>query len=483
MAASDTPALEREVFILGAGFSKAVSSCMPLTDDLGNQAHQRGAFQLTPSRRSPAFRGGQFEAWLSRRAEPQPYLGAADTLAYQAVFARTTEIIAEILDERVTQVLGGRLPVWLGELISIWHLRESHVLTFNYDPLVECALDTLKLRDWRTGARVSWASVLNYLPEGKGGQSLGELDGNVPPQPTFRLWKLHGSLNWWWTPGDASGATVRRVRLPGVFGAAEPVGSDEAHWSAPGRERFIVPPAALKSGYYGNPVTREIWQQAYAALRGASRLTLMGYSLPQTDLSTSGMIAEALASGTTKQLNIVDLAEGGGDIPGRLNLVSEGGWELHTDHCGQDAVQSYSADLVRAAAKEAAAQVSALSGCPDTSLYVHWGPIGEMDPEGRSAAIVAFNWDAQRRTAIFTSERLGTEQRATASRTGFNGSLDRPVALSDLRPALEKAERLVVQVPGIAREVSIIDVQQRHFDLGHGNGDWLRLVPAGPCSD
>lgn len=161
-------------------------------------------------------------------------------------------MIAEILDERVAAVLSQPLPVWLGELISIWHLRQSHVVTFNYDPLVECAFETLRLYDWRQNTRFQWGSLINYSPEGKAGASYGEMGNSAAPHPSFRLWKLHGSLNWWWTPGDSTGATVRRVRLPGTFGAAKPLEPDEARWSVPGRERFIVPPAALKSAYVDN---------------------------------------------------------------------------------------------------------------------------------------------------------------------------------------------------------------------------------------
>lgn len=68
MSEANTTAATNEVFILGAGFSRAISDRMPLTDELGNLALNRGIF---PPETAP-FQGGQFEAWLSRRAEPQP---------------------------------------------------------------------------------------------------------------------------------------------------------------------------------------------------------------------------------------------------------------------------------------------------------------------------------------------------------------------------------------------------------------------------
>lgn len=67
-----------------------------------------------------------------------------------------------------------------------------------------------------------------------------------------------------------------------------------------------MPPSALKSSYYGNPVTREIWSSAHGALRESSKVVLMGYSLPLTDLSTAGLIASALEAGNVALIDIVD---------------------------------------------------------------------------------------------------------------------------------------------------------------------------------
>jgi len=62
----------------------------------------------------------------------------------------------------------------------------------------------------------------------------------------------------------------------------------------PGREPFIVPPSATKSGYYRNPLTRELWRTAFEALHAAGRISLVGYSLPPADLVMSGMLASAI---------------------------------------------------------------------------------------------------------------------------------------------------------------------------------------------
>ncbi len=174
-----------EVFILGAGFSRAISLHLPLTDELGNLVLERDPESLGRTDARSHFENGTFETWLSRRAEPQPYLTAAQTLANQAIFARGTNLVAEVLDKRVSQAVSTVMPTWLGELVSLWHLRESNILTFNYDTLVECAFETMAFWDWRTRKRFSWASLINYSPDGRAGGSVGEVGGVTPPHPPF----------------------------------------------------------------------------------------------------------------------------------------------------------------------------------------------------------------------------------------------------------------------------------------------------------
>jgi len=104
------------------------------------------------------------------------------------------------------------------------------------------------------------------------------------PASTFRLVKLHGSVDCWWVDGDATGATI--VRVPGGGWGPKHLAQDER---PPGRTPFIVPPAAGKSHFYRNPLTRELWQRAAGALRTAER----------TDLVTGGMFGDCLRGRNT----------------------------------------------------------------------------------------------------------------------------------------------------------------------------------------
>ncbi|UAJ79804.1 hypothetical protein IT072_01595 [Leifsonia sp. ZF2019] len=466
----------REVFILGAGFSRAVSSRLPVTDELGNEVIQRDPTRLGRSVGKQRFAGGSFETWLSRRAEAQPYLTAEQNLESQSIFARGTRLIGEVLDQRVGEALASPMPAWLGELISLWHHRSSSVLTFNYDTLIECAFQTMRFWDWRHRTSFQWGSILNYTPEGKGGLSYAESDGTGAPHPSFRLRKLHGSLNWFWSPGDTAGATVRRARLPGDFMSPNPIPEDEMHWIAPGRERFIVPPAALKSSYYQNPIVREIWQRSNEALQEADVITLMGYSVPVTDLSTTGMLAEALQNGG-KEVRIVDAYPRAESDPtsvaARVRNLAGPNTTIENRGCGEAVVADYVERLVAEAGNQLVADLASTDQPRTAALHVDWG---EASGLGRAAAVVDVRRNAD--TITVTTDPLSNETRAFESRRGSEGHRAIPKSLQDLLDLIEGSSRILVRVPGGDREATAIHAEPRPYDTGHSN-EWLQLVTAG----
>jgi hypothetical protein len=88
-----------EVFVLGSGFSRALSPEMPLTDELGSQVAARLGLDLT-------FEGGDFEVWLSRLAEDQLDLTQSENLANRAQFAKASGIVASVLAEAEEEAIG-----------------------------------------------------------------------------------------------------------------------------------------------------------------------------------------------------------------------------------------------------------------------------------------------------------------------------------------------------------------------------------------
>ena len=211
-----------EVVVLGAGFSKAILDVMPTADELGQLATEAAGIVDAPK-----FADGRFEVWLSRLAELQPDLSAAQNSENNAKFTRLIESLYEVMIGAQEQVQ--EIPDWAARLMTVLHYGKSVVITFNYDTLVERIIESIPLWDFSVGGG-SVSAYQGVTPriglsrDREGNIGWLNLIGDVPAlpapkrsqerlAPSFRLLKLHGSLNWFWVPGDASGATLNSWNL------------------------------------------------------------------------------------------------------------------------------------------------------------------------------------------------------------------------------------------------------------------------------
>jgi hypothetical protein len=194
--------------ILGAGFSKAVSGHMPLTDKLGDEVLARLKAVGVDLTARP-YRGSGFEAWLSRLAEPQPDLSLTENQENRGLFLRISELLREVVIDAELAVLAEPLPWWLQRMVGAWHFSGTRaVITFNYDLLVEHAVRSAALWD-QDNIRLSADSILRFGPKPpyvwKEGFSTGPKRGR-----TFQLLKLHGSVDSFWVPDDTTGVSINR---------------------------------------------------------------------------------------------------------------------------------------------------------------------------------------------------------------------------------------------------------------------------------
>lgn len=282
----------RTVYLLGAGFSRALSSKMPVTDELGAEVLALLGDALG-SNVVPEFQadGLTFETWLSWLAERQPYEDEAEFLADQSLFTRVQVKIAELLT-RAQESAVVNLPSWLDELVDLAHHEACAVITLNYDTLLESAVNGRGYRDARSGEVLEDHDVVVGFPNGRGIGHIG-LAG-FSNYKTMRVHKLHGSVDWFAVPGDRSGATLERI--PRRSGSD----ADEYRATVGGRSAFIVPPTATKGSYFDNPKTRFIWQEARRHLQQADRIVLIGYSLPITDAAIASLLSRGLSGGQAR---------------------------------------------------------------------------------------------------------------------------------------------------------------------------------------
>jgi hypothetical protein len=345
---------------------------MPLTDELGHAALHVLRDQLPPRLAlSQLPRGLNFEAWLSQLASDQPYLSDGDNAQNKAAFLLLSGAIAEVLGDRVSEVLASEYPEWLLQFVSAAHHSQATVITFNYDPLIECmvATPTGILGDpshygelWNG---VSWTELTGGLPPwAPGGARVGSQRAE-----TLRLLKLHGSLNWYWRSGDASGISVARRSLPGYFGSPLPYTEEERRREVPGRVPFVVPPAASKSEYYSDPIVKEMWTQAAERLSSADRVALVGYSLPVTDVTFSNMLRESIGARSCS-VDVVDFDP----VPVRDRLVALGIDEarITMQAPGPTAVEGFVTQWLRLMSANALQQLRDDS-TTDARIVLAWG--------------------------------------------------------------------------------------------------------------
>jgi hypothetical protein len=344
-----------DAFILGAGFSKAISASMPLTQELGQQCidqlkhvhESRGKPDGSPIRPDehsdhcdgiscdgttplPTFQSGalNFEEWLSTLAEPQPFHLQPENARRQALFSELTGSVALNIDQAEARAVEGHTPPeWLARLVTGWHAKPSNVVTFNYDTLVEATVDRLGLREPGTNRIFSHAEVGPALIPAVN-QWTHWSPMRVPAVESFSYMKLHGSTHWYWDEITKAADSIVQVGVRHEWGPLQPAFTDDnRRFRAPGKVPMIVPPVTVKDQYFGNPIIRNLWHDAYWGLGMARRIFVFGYSLPAGDTLVRSMLAEVLSN---KDVWIVNPDA---DVADRFDALKPG--KLHRDFAGE----------------------------------------------------------------------------------------------------------------------------------------------------
>ncbi len=313
----------QDVFILGAGFSMAIApDYMPSTDVLGQRAIDQLAGAHKASRRihsdtcdgiscdEPRLVGGKppggnFEVWLSRLAQTQPYLEQSENDRSHTLFAEVSSAVASQICQSTVDACIHVHPdsnEWLPRLIRAWHDRKAEVITFNYDTLIEACLAGCHLplsytssdlwvevpsRGW-PNYRLVGPSIVSHWAESEGAG-----DRRYMPVRTFRLYKLHGSIHWYWDDASRSADSMVEIGLPVGWNDSEAEHEWLPQHRAPGKVPIIVPPTVSKNAFFDNPKIQLLWRSALKVLRNASRIFVVGYSMPEHDLLVSSMLLEA----------------------------------------------------------------------------------------------------------------------------------------------------------------------------------------------
>jgi hypothetical protein len=275
-----------DVFILGAGFSKAVSRFMPVLTELSHDVSE-GLVEKSPTKTLGKSLFAQFpkniELWMTYLAQSHPWLSEAENLRNRAAFSDMAQEVNECLSSRTKQTVAENCPDWLTRLVTKWHDTQTPVLSLNYDTLVERCAVQQKLR------------CLNIYPIplvhilGRQGVILSG------GRRSLSLYKLHGSINWRYSGAtEPIGETIYYIDVAG-WKMESPDNQQEQ--AASDKVPFIVPPLTEKGPFFHHETVRSMWRQGGDALESADRIFILGYSLPQADLTMRYFLMDKARAG------------------------------------------------------------------------------------------------------------------------------------------------------------------------------------------
>jgi NAD-dependent SIR2 family protein deacetylase len=166
--------------------------------------------------------------------------------------------------------------------------RNDTVITFNYDLVLDDALR-------RIGIEPEYHIPAEFLSAAE----------DATPRGTFSVLKLHGSTNW----GVCAACNKSVVLLP-TKATASPAQFRTLRCRKCQAQKYhplLIPPSWDKSEY--GRIMQSVWTKAVEELTSATRICIIGYSMPETDAFFKYLLTLALSENhQLYKLIVVDLS-------------------------------------------------------------------------------------------------------------------------------------------------------------------------------
>ena len=293
-----------DVFVLGAGFSKAISGTMPTLQQLSE------SILPTLQDRDPTLAnrlvrmGKNVELWMSYLSQPQPWLRVEQNQYNASVAGVIRRLLRSRIDDLVTETR--TVPEWVRALVAKWHRQQTTVLTLNYDTLVERVARGVMVRESDGTERGLlpcdlYPSYFGYA----GARAFGAW--SPTEVKTLALLKLHGSTNWHYSgQPNFYGETILWTKTATIESESERQEEVRQSMQVADKEILIIPPVTEKTTYFKNETVGRLWRDAAEALSGARRVVVIGYSLPECDFGMRAFLGTVIQKSGVEVL-VVDI--------------------------------------------------------------------------------------------------------------------------------------------------------------------------------
>ena len=291
-----------DAFLLGAGFSKAVCSTMPTMRELYDLLKPSLNDPDGPTKEAYEYASGNAETLLSYYAIPSPQDDRIQLLKKKQVTAYLEDKIGRIISHKEEEGATLGLNPLAGRLLSKWHDEKTHVLTTNYDTIIERIAAEGKYPTQGGKKQGLHDQILYPIPISTALSRYGTAVLGSTRHETFTIYKLHGSTTWFKSDTEVTFDPIYGVSYDGTSNV-------DKNQLVVDKRRFIVPPVYDKSSLLSHDTIRSLWRQARdTALRLASRIYVIGYSLPETDTAMHTLLWEGSQSNNgKKEIYVIDL--------------------------------------------------------------------------------------------------------------------------------------------------------------------------------
>jgi hypothetical protein len=295
----------KKVFFLGAGFSKAINSNYLLLPELSMKIKisiiERNRDLFNRYKHICGEIGENIEELLTYLSSDLPwkteYVKALDKVLYIYITKKISTIISQI-DASVDKDTLHKPQSLFTDFIN---KNQSLCLTLNYDTLLEKIVfsglgeEYQKINGYEGFYNVPIQSVSDrwkIQTSAKWGSNHEDPKGKKLPA----ILKLHGSINWMWagaSPSDpiyCSGKDTNITKFNFVRSTLD-------------LQHFIVPPTLDKSSFYTNNILKSIWILAFILLSLSEEIYIIGFSLPDSDISIKYFFKEVVNENKKKDIN------------------------------------------------------------------------------------------------------------------------------------------------------------------------------------